>query len=97
MNLTLSDSLKNFVDQQVSSGRFTTADAFVEDLLRTGAGMFERAGRGEPVPLDEHFNRRLEALLDEGEQSGDYRPVSSEDFDAMEREAQKAARKRKSP
>jgi putative addiction module CopG family antidote len=97
MNLTLSDSLKNFVDQQVSSGRFTTADAFVEDLLRTEAGIFERAGRGEPVPLDEHFNRRLEALLDEGEQSGDYRPVSSEDFDAMEREAQKAARKRKSP
>jgi putative addiction module CopG family antidote len=97
MNLTLSDSLKNFVDQQVSSGRFTTADAFVEDLLRTEAGIFERAGRGEPLPLDEHFNRRLEALLDEGEQSGDYRPVSSEDFDAMEREAQKAARKRKSP
>jgi putative addiction module CopG family antidote len=97
MNLTLSDSLKNFVDQQVSSGRFTTADAFVEDLLRTEAEIFERAGRGEPLPLDEHFNRRLEALLDEGEQSGDYRPVSSEDFDAMEREAQKAARNRKSP
>jgi putative addiction module CopG family antidote len=96
MNVTLPDTLKHFVDQQVSSGRFLTADAFVEDLLRTEAGMFERAGRGEPLPLDEHFDRRLEALLDEGERSGDYRQATPGDFDAMEREAQQLAQRRKS-
>lgn len=97
MDVTLPDSLKNFVEQQVSSGRFTTADAFVEDLVRTEAEMFERAGRGEPLPFDEHFDRRLEALLDESERSGDYRAVTPGDFDAMEREGQQLAQRRKSP
>ena len=48
--------------------------------------MFERAGRGEPLPIDEHFDRRLEALLDEAQRGDDYVDVSKEDFDAMERE-----------
>jgi antitoxin ParD1/3/4 len=97
MNVTLPDSLKDFVEQQVSEGRYANADAFIEDLVRNEAELFERASRGEPFRLDEHFDRRLEALLDEGEQSGDYRQVTSEDFDAMEREAQELARHRKSP
>ena len=96
MNVTLPDALKSFVEQQVNSGRFNTADAFVEDLVRTEAEMFERAGRGEPLPLDEHFDRRLESLLDEGERSGGYRRVTPGDFDAMEREAQQLAQRRKS-
>lgn len=97
MNVTLPDSLKDFVEQQVSEGHYATADAFIADLVRNEAELFERASRGEPFRLDEHFDRRLEALLDEGEQSGDYREVTSEDFDAMEREAQELARHRKSP
>jgi len=49
--------------------------------------MFERVSRGEALPIDEHFDRRLEALLDEAEKSGDYVDVTKEEFDAMEREA----------
>ncbi|MEX2301072.1 MAG: hypothetical protein WD733_09060 [Bryobacterales bacterium] len=97
MNVTLPDSLKDFVEQKVNEGHYASADAFVEDLVRTEAELVERAGRGEPFPLDEHFGRRLEALLDAGERSGEYRQVTSEDFDAMEREAQELARTRKSP
>jgi antitoxin ParD1/3/4 len=97
MNVTLPDSLKDFVEQQVSEGRYANADAFIEDLVRNEVELFERASRGEPFRLDEHFDRRLEALLDEGAQSGDYRQVTSEDFEAMEREAQELARHRKSP
>ncbi|MBL8291358.1 MAG: hypothetical protein JNN08_05955 [Bryobacterales bacterium] len=44
---------------------------------------------------DEHFDRRLEALLDEAEQSADYVDVTKEDFDSMEREALESVRKRK--
>jgi len=55
--------------------------------------------RGSPVPTpgDEHFGRRLEALLDEAEASGDYVDVSREDFDAMECEAlrPRSARRRR--
>jgi antitoxin ParD1/3/4 len=96
MNVTIPDSLKEFVEQQVSSGRYTNADAFVADLVRTEAEIFERVGRGEVLPIDEHLGRRLEVLLDEAERSGDYVEVTTEDFDAMEREAQEVVRRRKS-
>jgi hypothetical protein len=58
--------------------------------------MFERVSRGEPLPIDEHFDRRMEALLDEAEASGAYVGTSKEDFDAIEREALELIRKRKS-
>jgi Arc/MetJ-type ribon-helix-helix transcriptional regulator len=96
MNVTIPDALKPFLEQQVSSGHYPNPDAFLAELVRTEAEMFERAGRGEPLPVDEHFDRRLGALLDEAETSDDYVDVTTEDFDAMEREAQELVRKRKS-
>jgi Arc/MetJ-type ribon-helix-helix transcriptional regulator len=96
MNVTLPDSLKEFVEKQVKSGSYANPDAFVAELVRTEAEMFERVSRGEPLPVDEHFDRRLETLLDEAEKSGDYVGASKEDFDDMEREAQDLVKKRKS-
>lgn len=93
MNVTIPESLLSFVEQQIRSGRYADADAFVAELLRTEARLFERLGRGEALPVDEHFDRRLEALLDEAETSGDYVEATEEDFDAMEREAQQLSRK----
>ena len=52
--------------------------------------------RGEALPIDEHFDRRLETLLDKAERSGDYVGATKDDFDAMEREAFEVVRKRKS-
>ena len=52
--------------------------------------------RGEALPIDEHFDRRLETLLDKAERSGDYVGATKDDFDAMEREAFELVRKRKS-
>jgi Arc/MetJ-type ribon-helix-helix transcriptional regulator len=96
MNVTLPDSLKELVEKQVKSGRYADPDAFVAELVRTEAQMFERVSRGEALPIDEHFDRRLETLLDEGEKSGDYVEAGKEEFDAMEREAIDLLRKRKS-
>lgn len=96
MNVTIPDSLSPFVKEQVSSGRYANPDAFIAELVRTESEMFERVARGEPLPVDEHFDRRLEALLDEAEISGDHVEVTKEDFDAMEREAADLVRKRKS-
>src|SRR5207302_268742 len=95
INVTIPDSLKPFVEQQVRSGRYSDADVFVTELVRTEAEMFEHAGRGEALPIDAHFDRRLEALLDEAEKSGDYVDVTKEDLDAAEGEAQELVRKRK--
>ncbi len=95
MNVTIPESLLPFVEQQISSGRYADADAFVAELLRTEARLFERLGHGEALPVDEHFDRRLEALLDEAQGCGDYVEATAEDFDAMEREARQLSQKRK--
>ena len=97
MKVTLPDSLKDFVEQQVITGRFANPDAFVSDLVRAEAEMFGRIAKGEPLPVNEHFGRRLAALLDEAEPSGAYTEVTKEDFDAMVREGLGLAGKRQSP
>jgi Arc/MetJ-type ribon-helix-helix transcriptional regulator len=97
MNVAIPDSLQNFIEEQVRSGRYADPDAFVAELVRTEAEVFDRARRGEPIAIDEHFGRRLEVLLDEAEKSGPYIEVTKDEFDAMEREGMELARKRKSP
>jgi Arc/MetJ-type ribon-helix-helix transcriptional regulator len=96
MNVTIPDSLKDFLDRQVRGGRYINPDAFVAELIRTEAEMQASADRGEPLPIDGHFDRRLEALLDEASASGDYVGALPGDFDDMEGEALDLIRKRKS-
>ena len=97
MNVAIPYSLQKFIEEQVRSGRYENPAAFVTELVRTEAEVFERAGRGEPMVIDEHFGRRLEVLLDEAEKSGDYAEVTKAEFDAMEREGLELARNRRSP
>src|SRR5271166_5877493 len=87
MVVSIPDSLTSFVDRRVRSGGYPNADALIADLLSSEAGIMDGVGRGEPLPIDEHFERRLEALLDEAAASGDYVEATSSDFDDMEREA----------
>jgi hypothetical protein len=87
MVVSIPDSLTSFIDRRVRSGGYPNADAFIADLLSSEAGVMEGVGRGEPLGIDEHFDRRLEALLDEAAASGDYLEATQADFDEMEREA----------
>ena len=68
--------------------------SFLYCVLKTEVALFDRIKRGDALPLDEHFDRRLEVLLDEAEKSGDYVAAAKEDFDAMEREALELIRKK---
>jgi Arc/MetJ-type ribon-helix-helix transcriptional regulator len=87
MDVSIPDSLTGFITSRVRSGRYPNADAFIADLVRREAAVMEGVGRGEPLAIDGHFDRRLEALLDEASASGDYVAITSGDFDEMEREA----------
>ena len=87
MVVSIPDSLSSFIDRRVRSGGYPNADAFIADLLSSEAGVMERVGMGEPLAIDGHFDRRLEALLDEAGASGDYVEATPSDFDKMEREA----------
>jgi Arc/MetJ-type ribon-helix-helix transcriptional regulator len=65
MDVSIPDSLTGFIRSRVRSGGYPDADAFIADLVRSEAAVMEGVGRGEPIAVDDHFDRRLEALLDE--------------------------------
>jgi antitoxin ParD1/3/4 len=86
MNISLPDQLKEYVDGQVGSGRYSSVSEYVRELIRDD----------EKRKLQE----RLEALLLEGIQSGDATPMTRQDWSDIRAEAlrQFEARKaRKTP
>jgi Arc/MetJ-type ribon-helix-helix transcriptional regulator len=87
MDVSIPDSLTGFIARRVRSGGYPNADAFITDLVRSEAAVMEGVVSGEALPVDEHFDRRLEALLDEAAASGDYVEAGQADLDEMEREA----------
>jgi len=81
MNISLPEQLKEFVDDQVGSGRYSSVSEYVRELIR------------EDEKRKAHD--RLEALLLEG-LDGEESELTREDFDEVRKEAlaQLKARKR---
>jgi antitoxin ParD1/3/4 len=82
MNISLPDQLKEFVDHQIGSGRYSTVSEYVRDLIR---GDEKRAAQ-----------ERLEALLVEGIQSSQPTEMTRQDWEDIRREALKQFESRKS-
>lgn len=95
MNVTLPDSLREFVEKQVSARGYENADAFLADLVLAEAKVLERVSNGEPLPADEHLIPRIEALLDEAEGSGDAVEMTPEEWDDIRREGLAILRSRR--
>ncbi len=87
MDVSIPESLTGFITQRVRSGGYADADAFIADLLKSEAGIMDGISNGEPLAIDSHFDRRVDALLDDAVASGDYIAATSQEFDEMEREA----------
>jgi len=81
MNISLPDQLKEFVDQQVDSGRYSSVSEYVRDLIRGD----ERKRAQE----------KLEALLAEGLQSGEPTGMTKQDWEDIRREALQVYKARK--
>ena len=82
MNISLPDQLKEFVDHQVGSGRYSTVSEYVRDLIREDE---KRAAQ-----------EKLEALLVEGIQSSQPTEMTRQDWEDIRREALKQFEFRKS-
>ncbi|HEY6390731.1 MAG TPA: type II toxin-antitoxin system ParD family antitoxin [Bryobacteraceae bacterium] len=82
MNISLPDQLKEFVDNQVGSGRYSSVSEYVRDLIRDD----EKRKAQE----------KLEALLMEGIQSSEPTEMTRQDWDDIRREALKQFQARKS-
>ena len=72
MNISLPETLKDFVDQQISAGRYSSASEYVRELIRND----------EKRKAEE----RLTALLREGLQSEET-ALTPEDWKAIRAEA----------
>ena len=85
MNISLSDQLKEFVEGQVGSGRYSSVSEYMRDLIRDD----EKRKTQE----------KLEALLVEGIQSGEATEMTRQDWSAIRTEAlrQFEARKARKP
>lgn len=72
MNISLSDPLKQFVDEEVSEGGYSSTSDYVRDLIRQ-----RQRAKAENL---------LRQLIAEGLASGPAIPVTSETFDRMREE-----------
>ena len=83
MNISLSDQLKEFVEGQVGSGRYSSVSEYMRDLIRDD----EKRKTQE----------KLEALLVEGIQSGEATEMTRQDWSAIRTEALRQFEARKAP
>ncbi len=82
MNISLPDQLKDFVDNQIGTGRYSSVSEYVRELIR----------EDEKRKAQE----RLEAMLMEGIQSGAPTEMTRKDWEEIRKEAVKQFEVRKS-
>lgn len=66
MNISLPDSMRTYVENQVASGGYSTASEYFRELIRSDQ--------------KRKANEHLEALLLEGLQSGNATPITDKDW-----------------
>jgi len=81
MNISLPDQLKEFVDGQVDSGRYSSVSEYVRELIRNDE--------------KRKTQDRLEALLMEGIQGGEATEMTREDWSDIRAEALRQLEARK--
>lgn len=82
MNISLPDQLKDFVEDQVGSGRYSTVSEYVRELIRDDE--------------KRKAHDKLEALLVEGIQGGDPTEMTRLDWEDIRRDAVRQFELRKS-
>jgi len=82
MNISLPDPLKDFVDDQVNSGRYSSVSEYVRELIRNDE--------------KRKAHEKLEALLMDGILSGEPTEMTRQDWKEIRQEAVKQFDARKS-
>nr|WP_235355209.1 type II toxin-antitoxin system ParD family antitoxin [Aliterella atlantica] len=80
MNISLPESMRTYVEEQVASGGYSTASEYFRELVRTDQKRKD--------------NERLESLLLEGLQSGTATPITDEDWQDIRQAVRKEVAKR---
>lgn len=80
MNISLPESMRAYVEEQVASGGYSTASEYFRELVRSDQ--------------KSKANERLEALLLEGLQSGNATPITNKDWQDIRQAVRQEATKR---
>ena len=86
MTINLSENREQYVRSLVQGGRFASEDAVIEEALR----LLEEQNLQHDTE-----RQRVESLLLEGLDSGPSTPMTSDDWDEIEREGQRLIASRK--
>lgn len=104
MNVTLTPELEQRVQKLVERGDFPTPDSliqqavarFIDDQLVAEARLLQRVDAGEPLPMDQCLEERLEALLCQADESGEPVEMTHQDWEDIRREGLALIKARKS-
>jgi Arc/MetJ-type ribon-helix-helix transcriptional regulator len=84
MNVALPVDLERRVNESVAQGEFANRDEFFKEAAELLLDL--RHGEGLPVPVDEHWERRVESLIEQAQASGEATEMSDHDWHEVERQ-----------
>lgn len=91
MNVVLSPELEKLIKESIARGDFASRD----DFFSQAAQLLLARRNAEPVPVDEHWDSRIDTLLEEAEASGDATEMSEHDWLEVERQGLTLIQQRK--
>jgi Arc/MetJ-type ribon-helix-helix transcriptional regulator len=83
MNVALPSELEKRVNETVERGEFTSRDKFFEEAAELLLCL--RQGNGAPIPIDDQWEKRLDALVEEAQASGEATEMADQDWAEVER------------
>ena len=102
MNVILAPELHKLLREKLQSGEYRSADEVINAAMRLlqqhdeDRQVLLRVNAGEALPVDERFDRRLEMLLQEAEDSGEPSEMTAQDWDDIRQQGLALIKNRKS-
>lgn len=102
MNITLDSKYEPLVHEKLRRGEYGSAEELVNAALQLLADRDEdrrtllAVNQGEPLPIDDRFEVRLDMLLEEAEESGEGVELSPQDWSDIRRDGLALIQSRKS-
>lgn len=83
MDIALPADLEKRVDETVQRGEFASREKFFEEAAELLLSL--RAGVGAPVPVDTHWEKRVDAFIEEAQASGEATEMTDHEWAVIER------------
>jgi Arc/MetJ-type ribon-helix-helix transcriptional regulator len=84
MNVALPADLEKRINESVERGEFASQGELIQRAVELLLDV--RHGDGSPMPVDEHWDDRVEALIEEAQASGEPTEMTAHDWEEVERE-----------